>query len=125
MEEYGVSGQNLRTVETKKKYNIKQGDKFYEPINEQGGGIWILNYSNTDEPLKGEKEPELTLEIVELEENTVTIKEEPNQTMGLINDNKTMIHNIGYNEEYKIYSRNLPVIDGENYSYTIKITKKK
>ena len=42
-----------------------------------------------------------------------------------MNDNKTMLHNIGYNEEYKIYSRKSPVIDGPNYSYTIKITKKK
>ena len=122
MEEYGVSGQNLRTSRTKKKYNIKQGDKFYEP---QGGGTWILNYSNTDEPLKGEKEPELILEIVELEENTVTIKEEPNQIMGVMNDNKTTLHNIGYNEEYKIYSRKSPEPDAPHYYYTIKITKKK
>ena len=50
---YGIGGQDLGTQIKKKIYNIGQGDKFYEQID---GGIWILNYSNTDGIFEKEKE---------------------------------------------------------------------
>ena len=121
MEEYGVSGKNLITQTKRKIYNIEKGDKFYEQLY---GGIWLLNYSNTDEVLEGEKEPKLILEIVELNENTATIKENQTIETMLYDKNNSEPHSIGYNEEYKIRSRYAPVIDGPNYSYTIKIIKK-
>lgn len=66
---------------------------------EQIGNISISNYSTI-------------LEIMELEENTVTVK------------NKDKTYNIKYNEELDI-SSNTTVFDGINYKYTIKVIQKR
>ena len=79
----GIAGQDLGSGTNKKIYNIDKGDKFYEPC---AGGIWELNYSNTNVTSE-EKEyfqPKFILEIVDLMENSVIIK------------NKDKIYNIKY-----------------------------
>ena len=109
---YGIAGQNLGSGTEKKIFNISQNDILYEPTF---GGLWLLN-ADKKEDKNETKFPTISeystiLEIVELEENTITIK------------NKDKTYNIKYNQEVDI-SSNSSVSDGINYSYVIKITKK-
>ena len=111
---YGIAGQDLGSGIENKTYNISQNDILYEPSS---GGLWALNVKIKEN--KNEKDieylfPEYStiLEIIKLEENTITIK------------NKDEIYNIEYNQEFNIPS-NFTIYDGINYSYVIKITKEK
>ena len=105
----GIAGQDLGSGTKKKIYNISQNDILYEPFS---GGLWLLNVDieeDNDEKLVLKKYISI-LEIVKLEEDTVTIKNEDNT------------YNIEYNQEFNI-SSSLSVSDGINYSYVIEITK--
>ena len=98
---------------TKKKiFNILQNDILYEPTF---GGLWLLN-ADIEEDKNENKLPSIPrystiLEIVELDENTIKIK------------NRDITYNLKYNQEFDINS-NASIADGINYSYSIKIIKK-
>lgn len=96
----GIAGQDLGSGTEQKIFNISQNDILYEP---KSGGLWKLNNEN--------KNNSTILEIIELKEDTIKIK----------NNDKT--YDIKYNQEFNI-SSNFIVYDGINYSYTIKIIKK-
>ena len=111
-EGHGIGGQNLGSGTKKKIFNISKNDILYEPFM---GGLWLLNVDIKEDtnknvfPSFSQKESEI-LEIIELEKDTITIK------------NKDKTYNIYYNQEVEIYS-NTHIYDGINYSYVIKITK--
>lgn len=109
---YGVAGQDLGSGTKKKIFNILQNDILYEPTF---GGLWLLN-ADIEEDKNENKLPSIPrystiLEIVELDENTIKIK------------NRDITYNLKYNQEFDINS-NASIADGINYSYSIKIIKK-
>ena len=97
---YSIAGEDLGSGTKKKIYNILKNDILYEPYE---GGLWLLNAD-------AKKSWGIILEIIELDEDTVTIKN---------NDNT---YNIEYNQEFNI-SSNGYIADGINYSYIIEIIK--
>ncbi len=103
MVEHGISGNDLGSGKEEKSYEIKKGDKFYEPSM---GGLWIKN----DE----DDSSSLILEIEEIGDNEVTIKEYKSE--------EEKSYTIKFDESMDI-SSNTIVFDGINYSYSIKITK--
>lgn len=105
---FGVDGQNLGSGKIIKKYNISDNDIFYEPTF---GGIWKLNFEQ-----KNDTENSLVPEII------LKINKINNENIELEYNNKK--HTIEYNKEISIPS-NFTVFDGQNYSYTIKISKEK
>ena len=106
----GIAGQDLGSGTEKKIFNISENDIFYEPML---GGMWLLNADIEYEEIGNISISSYStiLEVMELEENTVTVK------------NKDKTYNIKYNEEFDI-SSNTTVYDGINYKYTIKVIKK-
>ncbi len=109
---YGFAGQDLGSGTKKKIFNISQNDILYEPTF---GGVWLLN-ADIEEDKNESKLPSIPkystiLEIVELEENTIKIK------------NRDITYDLKYNQEFDINS-NASISDGINYSYSIKIIKK-
>lgn len=109
---YGVAGQDLGSGTKKKIYNISQDDILYEPTF---GGLWLLNVDieedKNENNIPAFPKYSTILEIIELGENTIKIK------------NKDKTYNLKYNQEFDI-SSNSTIYDGINYSYVIKITKK-
>lgn len=107
----GIAGQDLGSGTEKKIFNISENDIFYEPMF---GGMWLLNADIEYEQIGNISISNYStiLEIMELEENTVTVK------------NKDKTYNIKYNEELDI-SSNTTVFDGINYKYTIKVIQKR
>lgn len=109
---YGAAGQDLGSGTKKKIFNISQNDILYEPTF---GGLWLLNADIEEDKNESKLQSILRystiLEIVELEENTIKIK------------NRDITYNLKYNQEFDINS-NASIADGINYSYSIKIIKK-
>ena len=107
---FGIAGQDLGSGTEKKIFNISENDIFYEPVL---GGMWLLNADIEYKEVGNISIPNYStiLEVMEFEDNTVTVK---------IQD-KT--YNIKYNEERNI-SSNTTMFDGINYEYTIKVIKK-